>query len=88
MKNPFESVNSDVQPSLFPLPAVSVSLHALVDCVDQTVVFVVESRDPLAGTLCALWSTPPVPAENHLKRLHEAHKEFLEQVWNATGPFA
>ena len=88
MKKPHEVVNSVVQPSMFPLSSVAVSLHALVDNLDQTVVFVVESRDPLEGSLCALWSSAPVPSENHLKGLHTAHKEFLRQVWDVTGPFA
>lgn len=88
MKMPHEFVNSDVQPSLFPLPAAAVSLHALIDRVDETVVFVVEARDPVSGHLSALWSSAPVPTDRHLKGLHEAHKEFLRVMWDVTGPFA
>lgn len=88
MKTLEDVVNSVVQPSLFPLPAVAVSLHALCDSVGETVVFVVESRDPVEGSLCALWSSSPLPTDRYLKGLHEAHKEFLRQVWDVTGPFA
>lgn len=87
MRNPPVDVNALVQPPMFRLDAIAIAMHALVDHLDATVVFVVESRDPLAGGLCALWSSAPIPLEDHLKGLHEAHKEFLRQLFDASGPF-
>lgn len=81
-------VKAWVEQPLFKYEACSVSLHALVDGVDQTVVFVAESRNPSDGKLCALWSTSPLPLDRFLDGMHEAHAHWLEQVWDATGPFA
>jgi len=81
-------VNAITEPPLFRYEAGAVSLHALVDGVAQTVVFVAESRNPSDGKLCALWSSAPLPLDRFLDGLHEAHAEWLSQVWDATGPFA
>lgn len=83
-----ELVNAIIEPPLFPYEAGAVSLSALVDRVDQTVVFVVEARNPSDGRLCALWSSAPLPLDRFIKGLHEAHEEWLKLVWEATGPFA
>jgi len=81
-------VNAAVERPLFKYEATAVSLHALVDGVAQTVVFVAESRNPSDGRLCALWSSSPLPLDSFLTGMHEAHHEWLEQLWDATGPFA
>jgi len=81
-------VKAIIEPPLFKYEAGAVSLHALVDGVAQTVVFVAESRNPSDGKLCALWSSAPLPLDGFLAGLHEAHAEWLNQVWDATGPFA
>jgi hypothetical protein len=44
--------------------------------------------DPISDQLNALWVSGPVPVDRYLKILHEAHKEFLRQLWDASGPFA
>lgn len=82
------NVNAVVEPTLFPLEAVAVSLHALTDAMDQTVVYVVESRDPISGKLVALWSSSPMPFGTEDRGMRQAFKEWSAQVWNATGPFA
>jgi len=83
-----ELVNGIVEPPLFPHEAAAVSLHALVDGVEQTVCFIAEARSPSDGRLCALWSTSPLPLDSFLGGLHDAHSEWLKMVWNAAGPFA
>jgi len=83
-----ELVNSIISPPLFPYEACAVSLSALCDGVDKTVVFVAEARNPSDGRLCALWSSSPVPLDRHLEAMHEAHAAWLEMLWDATGPFA
>jgi hypothetical protein len=88
MRNPWKDVKDGVQPPLFHLPAAAVTLQALVDHDNGTVVFAVQTVDPISDHLIALWSSSPVPVERYLKALHEAHREFLEQTWEACGPFA
>lgn len=88
MRNPWSNVKDGVQPPLFSLPAQAVTLQALVDNDNGTVVFAVQAVDPINDHLIALWSSAPVPVERYLKALHEAHKEFLNLVWDACGPFA
>jgi len=58
-----------------------------VDQEDHTVVFGVQSVDPISDTLTALWVQPPLDLDRYLKGAHAAHKEWLRQVWDAAGPF-
>jgi len=88
MRNPWKDVKDGVQPPLFALPAYATTLQALVDHDNGTVVFAVQTVDPIADSLVALWSSAPVPVDRYLKMMHSAHKEFLEQLWQAAGPFA
>jgi hypothetical protein len=87
MRNPWKEVKDGVQPPLFALPAVAVTLQALYDRDNGTVVFAVQAMDPINDQLIALWSSAPVPEERYLRALHEAHREFLELMWDQLGPF-
>jgi len=62
-------------------------MQALVDHDNGTVVFGVQTLDPIGDHLIALWCSSPVPLEKYLKAMHEAHREYLNQLWDATGPF-
>jgi hypothetical protein len=87
VRNPW-STRSDVpQPPLFSLPARAVTLQALLDLEEHSVVFGVQTLDPITDTLNALWVSSPVDLDRHLKALHEAHSEFLTQLYNAHSPF-
>jgi len=88
MRNPWKESQEGVHTPLFGLPASAVTLQALVDNDNGTVVFAVQTVDPISDHLVALWSSAPVPVERYLKMMHTAHKEFLEQLWEACGPFA
>jgi len=88
MRNPWSDVKSGAQPPLFSLAAQAVTLQACVDNENGTVVFAVQAVDPINDQLIALWSSSPVPVERYLKTMHQAHREFLELLWEATGPFA
>ena len=88
MRNPWKDVKDGVQPPLFHLPASAVTLQALVDTDNHSLVFGVQTVDPISDHLVALWTSAPVPLDRYLKMLHEAHREYLEQLWNATGPFS
>jgi len=87
MRNPWKSDVHHAEPPLFSLPAAAVTLQALIDHDAHSVVFGVQTVDPINDTLAALWVCPPVSLDGYLKQLHGAHKEFLEQVWSAAGPF-
>lgn len=88
MRNPWKHVNTPPQPPLFVLPALAVTLQCCVDRENGSVVFGVQTVDPITDTLNALWCSSPLPEERYLAGLHEAHAEFLRQLWDATGPFA
>ncbi len=88
MRNPWTDVKHGVQPPLFSIPAQAVTLQACVDHENGTVVFAVQTVDPINDQLIALWSSSPVPVERYLKTMHEAHREYLNQLWEACGPFA
>jgi len=88
MKISRHGVNTWSQPALFGRSAVAVQLLALVDPEDETVVFLVESKEAPGQKLIALWSSSPQPLERYIDSMHEAHKEFLSQLWDASGPFA
>jgi hypothetical protein len=87
MRNPWKDVNGEVQPPLFRLPAVAVTLQALVDLEEHSVVFGVQTVDPISDRLVALWSSAPTDLDRYLTTLHEAHKEFLRELHDATSPF-
>ena len=88
MRNPWTNVNRGPQPPLFSLPAQAVTLQALIDKDNGSIVFAVQTVDPITDTLNALWSSSAVPEDRYLKMLHTAHSEFLTQLWDAAGPFA
>lgn len=88
MRNPWREVNASPQPPLFSLAAQAVTLQACVDHDNGTVVFAVQAVDPINDNLIALWCSQPVPVERYLKAMHEAHREFLTMLYDATGPFA
>lgn len=88
MRTPWREVKSVPQPPLFNLAASAVTLQACVDLESGSVVFAVQTVDPINDNLVALWSSSPVPVERYLKTLHQAHKEFLTQLWEQTGPFS
>lgn len=82
-----DPVNTWSQPAMFGPRAVAVSLLALIDPEDETVLFVCEAREAPGERLVALYSTSPVPMHEHLRKLSEAYKEFTAMLWDATGPF-
>jgi hypothetical protein len=88
MRNPWKEVKSAPQPPLFALPAQAVTLQGLIDHDSGSIVFGVQSVDPINDTLTALWVCPPLPIDRYLKGLHEAHSEFLQQLYDAAGPFS
>lgn len=87
MRNPWKDVKDGVQPPLFNLAAYSTTLQACIDHENGTVVFGVQTVDPIGDHLISLWCSAPVPLERYLKTMHEAHREFLNQLWEAAGPF-
>lgn len=88
MRNPWRDVKTVPQPPLFRVPALAVTLQALIDHEDGSMVFGVQTVDPISDTLQHLWVSSPVPVDRYLKAMHEAHREFLEQLYEASGPFA
>jgi hypothetical protein len=88
MRNPWHIVNGPPQTPLFRLAASAVTLQALIDHDSGSLVFGVQTVDPINDQLCALWSSAPIELERYLKGLHEAHSEFLSQLWDAAGPFS
>jgi hypothetical protein len=64
-----------------------VSFEALCDHDDQTVVFVVATRDVVEGRLVALWSSSPRPFDKLDRATHDAYREFVAQLHMATSPF-
>jgi len=81
------TVNIPVEPVLFPGGALSISLEALLDPLDCTVLFVVKAFDVPTGKLVSLWSSAPVPFEDFSKEMQRAIREFRELVQEHTGPF-
>lgn len=88
MKNPWSIVKGVPQPPLFHLAAAAVTLQLLIDRDEGSVVFSVQTVDPINDNLVGLWVSPVFTEERYLSGLHEAHREFLQQAWDATGPFA
>jgi len=87
MRNPWKDVNTAPQPSLFGLPAVAITLQALIDHEAHSAVFGVQTVDPITDTLNALWVSAPVDLDRYLKASREAHTEWLRQLWEGAGPF-
>jgi hypothetical protein len=87
MRNPWHVVNGPPQPPLFAIPAVAITLQACIDRDNGSVVFGVQAVDPINDQLVALWSSSAVPEDRYLKTMHEAHREWLELLWEHTGPF-
>lgn len=88
MRNPWKEVKDAPQPPLFSIPASAVTLQGLIDREAHSVVFGVQTVDPISDTLNALWVSSPLQLDRYLKGLHEAHREFLNQLYDAAGPFA
>jgi hypothetical protein len=87
MKNPWKLVNSAPQSPIFVLPAAAVTMQSLVDREEHSMVFGVQTVDPISDTLNALWVSSPIDLDRYLNGLHDAHAEFLRQLWDAAGPF-
>lgn len=87
MRRPWKDVNGEVQPTLFRLPAAAVTLQALIDHEEHSVVFGVQTLDPIEDRLVALETWFPVDLDRYLKTMHDVHKTFLRQLWDAAGPF-
>lgn len=88
MRDPWTSVNTSPQPSLFRLTASAVTLQALIDRAEGTVVLAVQTIDPISGELNALWSTGPIRIDDYEDAACAADREFFSQLWDAAGPFA
>ena len=82
-----EDVNTVISPSLFPGGALSITLEALLDPLDYTVLFVVRAYDVPSDKLIALWSSSPVGYDNHSREVQRALNEFGELLRTHTGPF-
>ncbi len=80
-------VNPQVEPTLFPGGALSITLEAMLDPEDHTVLFCVRAFDVGAGKLIALWSSSPVGYENYYGVQLRALSEFRALVAQHTGPF-
>ena len=88
MTIPPDRVNPLIEPVLFPELALAITFQALVDRVEETVLFVVESRSPFDGRLRALWSSSPQPLEKYYGAMREANREFQRLLHDVSGPFA
>lgn len=80
-------VNPPVEPPLFPGGALSLTLEALLDPEDHTVLFVVRGWDVGAGKLIALWSSSPVGYDDLDRTRRRALHEFASLLDTHTGPF-
>lgn len=82
-----ESVNPPVEPTLFPGGALSITLEALLDPLDGTVLFYVRAFDVGASRLIALWSSSPQPFEDFAIVERRAVREFTNLTRDHSGPF-
>lgn len=82
------SVKTHEEPQLFRSGAVVLSLQALCDYTDETIVWVCEARDPIDGKLRALWSTGPLPFHDADEHSRMAGREFTRLFKALTGPFS
>lgn len=80
-------VNTPVEPAIFPGGALSITIEALLDPDDCTILFVVRAFDVPAGKLIALWSSSPVGFDGFGREQRRALTEFNELVELHTGPF-
>lgn len=87
MSYPNDLVNHDVQPSLFPGGALSITLEALIDPQDQTVLFVVRGYSVVDDKLIALWSSAPVGFEDFARLARQGQVEWSSLLDEHTGPF-
>lgn len=87
MKIPDVPVNTPVEHQLFRSGGIAVTMQALIDHDDATVLYVVEARDVSAGKLLALYSTAPVGLDQDTKERQRALREYLALVESHSGPF-
>lgn len=87
MKIPDEPVNTYTEQQLFPSGGLAITLQALIDHDEATVLYVVEARDVSIGKLIALWSTAPVGLDHDTRQRSQAVREFLGLVAEHSGPF-
>lgn len=80
-------VNPPVEPTLFPGGALSLTIEALLDPEDCTVLFIVRGWDVGAGKLIALWSSSPKSFDDYELDRRRAWKEFYDLLTEHTGPF-
>lgn len=78
---------TQVEPSMFPGGALVVTLEALLDPLEQTVLFVVSARDVSAQKLRHLWSTAPRGWDMLEAPMAEAVGELRRVVRENSGPF-
>lgn len=81
------NVNPPVEPVLFPGGAICVTLEAMLDPEEGTVLFCMRAMDVGVGKLIALWSSAPVPFEDYGRTQWQALKEFGDVVKDHSGPF-
>lgn len=77
-----------VQPPLFRGGALALTLQALLDPDEETVLFVVAAEDVPSKKLVALWSSSPQPFEDFNGSLQEAFDELVKLLFEHSGPFA
>lgn len=87
MTDPQSEVNTPVQPALFPGGAIAITLEALLDPSDHTVIFVCRAWDVPTDKLIALWSSAPVDYGYHDTARDRALREFRIVLDQHTGPF-
>jgi hypothetical protein len=87
MSVPHPQVNPQVEPVLFPGGALSITVEALLDPEDHTVLFVVRAFDVPAGKLIALASSSPRSFDDYQRSLRESLHHFQTLVDEHTGPF-
>ena len=80
-------VNTFVEPSLFPGGALSITIEAMLDPEECTILFVVRAFDVGAGKLIALWSSAPAPFEDFGDIRERAWREFRILSDDHSGPF-
>lgn len=87
MNFPASEVNPPVEPPLFPGGALSITIEAMLDPEDCTVLFVVRAWDVGAGKLIALWSSSPRSFDDLERERKRALREFSTLLETHTGPF-
>lgn len=87
MKTDTANVNPHVEPVLFPGGALSITVEALLDPHDCTVVFVVRAYDVGSDKLIALWSSSPQGFDDYERYHKQALQEFSKLLHEHSGPF-